>query len=190
MRCLIPFLVLASLALDGQEVRTYSSREGTAHVLVEVHQVTPESGLREANSRGGWGGQLGFEAADFRFVAETGGFPAQAEWLAGAPATRTVVTWGLGFDYLLRISEHRDAGLYLLGGLHFDNWSGGVETPEGRDSDHSSHLGLRLGAGLRLGPVFGEIRYRLTEGDIRVASTDPRWGGGWGAVEVGMGLRF
>lgn len=146
--------------------------------------------MREANSRGGWGGQLGIEAENVRLVVEASGFPAQLDTWNGMPSSTFVFTAGMGVDYLMRLTNHRDGSLYLLAGLHLDSWTGRSESSFGSESEDSSHLGLRLGMGLRLGPLFGEVRYRLTHGDLRVRSSEYGQGGGWGAVEIGMGLRF
>lgn len=187
------FVLLALLlpaCLRAQETRSFSARNGTLAGIFELHQITPGSGIRDANSRGGWGGQLGFEIAEGRFVVEAGGFPTQFNTSDQASGANEVLTLGLGFDYLFPLAEHRDGGVYLLAGLHLDSWTGRAESETGHESNSASHLGLRMGAGLRLGPIFGEIRYRVTEGDIRVSSSYPGRGGAWGAVEVGMGVRF
>lgn len=176
--------------LCAQDDHSFSYWNGDVHGLIEIHQITPGPGIRDANSRGGWGGQLGVEAGEGRFVLEAGEFPAQLDVVDGAPSSTSVFTLGMGLDYLYRITDRKDGSLYLLAGVHLDSWSGRVDTTQGRVSNNASHLGLRIGVGLRLGPLFGEVRYRLTEGDIRVSSAYPGRGGGWSGVEVGMGVRF
>lgn len=183
-------LLFISSFLGAQEGHTFTRADGSLFGIFELHQITPGAGIRDANSRGGWGGQLGIEVQEGRFVLEAGGFPAQFDQSNGVSSTNEVFTLGLGFDYLIRLTDRRDGSLYLLLGIHLDSWSGRSESTQGRESDNASHIGFRMGAGLRLGHVFGEIRYRMTEGDIRVSSAYPGRGGTWGAVEVGMGVRF
>ena len=189
IRTLLLLMALPAF-LCAQDDHSFSYWNGDVHGLIEVHQITPGPGIRDANSRGGWGGQLGVEAGEGRFVLEAGEFPAQLDVLDGSPSSTSVFTLGMGLDYLYRITDRADGSLYLLAGVHLDSWSGKVDTTQGRESNNASHLGLRFGVGLRLGPLFGEVRYRLTEGDIRVSSAYPGRGGGWSGVEVGMGVRF
>lgn len=184
------FLLALPSVLGAQDHRPHLYSEEVLAGVFEVHQITPGPGIRDANSRGGWGGQLGFEMEEGRFVVEAGQFPTQFETSDTGPGSNEVFTVGMGFDYLFRVTDHWDGGFYILAGVHLDSWSGRSESTKGRESNSSTHLGLRVGAGLRLGPIFGEVRYRLTEGDIRVSSAYPGRGGSWGAVEVGMGVRF
>lgn len=186
---ILAFLLILPAFLGAQD-HSFSYWNGDVRGLIEIHQITPGPGIRDANSRGGWGGQLGVEAGEGRFVLEAGEFPAQLDMLDGSPSSTSVFTLGMGLDYLYRITDREDGSLYLLAGVHLDSWSGRVDTSQGRESNNASHLGLRFGVGLRLGPLFGEVRYRLTEGDIRVSSAYPGRGGGWSGIEVGMGVRF
>lgn len=183
-------VMVASSALGAQES---ASDRGVA-LFVEGHQVTPSDGLRATNSRGGWGGMVGVQGRYARFVFEASGVPTQTFTLNGLPTTTTVATWGYGLDGILPIKDTREAAVYLLGGLHLDKWSWETlvhdSLSSSEESDQSAHLGLRLGVGLRLGRAFGEVRYRVTEGDLRVPSYLQGRGTSWSAVEVGLGVRF
>lgn len=184
----LPLLLLPLAAQDSGPAPARGSHP--AHLVLEAHQVTPGEGLRDANSRSGWGVMIGFEGGNVRVVAEGGLIPAQAGIYNGQPVETRVLAWGVGGDYLLRITDRKDGSFYLLAGGRLDGWASHYVSGSSEESSSTTKLGLRAGAGLRLGPVFGEVRYRITYGDLRYNSSDPRQGGAWSAVEAGVGVRF
>lgn len=196
----IPFLLLAAAPL----LRAGDPAPGaptSAAFLVEVHQISPAGGLRDLNSRSGYGGMVGMEVDGEvfggRFVLEAGSLPAQELDPESGKLVRPF-TWGGGADGLARFGRP-DLNVYLLAGLHFDHWGtsytysysydSSEPEPQPENSD-ATHLGLRVGAGLNAGPFFAEVRYRITGGDLSVPGDQRGSASSWSAVEAGAGLRI
>lgn len=196
MRAILPPALLLLAFASGLHAQSAEpDKPGGGAFLLELHQVTPGPGLRDINSRSGFGGMVGFEIGGpvlgARFVLEAGTVPTQFADPAFPGQTYEPVTWGGGIDGILHLGS-RDLNAYALAGLHLDHWQTTFvyDSTGASDSSASTHLGLRLGAGLQAGPFFAEARYRLTAGDLRVPSDQVGSGGSWSAVEVGAGLRI
>lgn len=190
LNSLLGILCLSSaLAFAGTENHPEQREESDAGLLLAFHQITPGVGLRDTNSRSGFGAMVAIGGETGRIVAEGSIFPVQSRLVDGTPRRIHVVTWSLGGDLKLPLVHGPQASLYALGGLRLDYWVSG-EGGESHPDNSAGNLGFRLGLGVRLGRIVGEARYRFALGDVRVHSANSGPDNGWSAYELGVGVLF
>lgn len=179
----------SALAFAGPDDHPEPREKSEPGLLLAFHQITPGVGLRDTNSRSGFGAMVAIGGETGRFVVEGSTFPVQSRSIDGNSRRIHVVTWSLGGDLKLPLIHGPQTSIYALGGLRLDYWVSG-EGGESHPDNSAGNLGFRLGLGLRLGRIFSEARYRFALGDVRVHSANSGPDNGWSAYELGIGVLF